>query len=636
MNWALAKRFGLDAATPEVLFVVLANANRSAFCDAIEAETVTRKGQPGGYAGLDAQGKLASAVMPVIPQHAFYLVSSEAAMLTLACDAFDVAIRTDLDNQRFQLMGTDPAVLANWAPWIAGSDPTKADAGTVAALVQALAGKQDALATVPELAGQYGAGNQIPKITVGANGVITAVELVDVQGASGGSEGNLPPVALAGVNLLAAEHNDRLLVYSGDGNMLLLVPPGLPEGFRCMMVALGAGNVLFAATNDGPTIVPRSGLCGNAVSPNTPAQFTLVSGTVMLVDAASLTSAELPPLTAPADLTAAAQGALRVALSWTYLFGSDWMMQFRVYRSMDGGMLWDEAGTTSCYSWDAQPLVFVNDGLSPEATYTYKIVPFNSGGEGAASGTASATTETVPNYAPTIIRPPPEIPGLVSYVSADPGLMTVDEMGGVQELADYANTQSFMPPTASQAPGFVNGEVIFDQASMRYLRDTTVPTTDNCTFVMIGRQLAIPSIGDEYGPLMGSGSGQVGTSRQFSVDSLGQFVGASVGEDIPPLPALPAAFNLTDKAFYFAAFDGIAISIEHAGNTAAGSGYCYEAPQNGLYLGAYRRQDLYSFAHLIANFAMTAALYFDHALTPEEITDLKAWVSANWPDVLLA
>jgi hypothetical protein len=79
------------------------------------------KGAAGGVAELDGSGKVPTGQLPALAITETYVVASEVAMLALAAQKGDVAIRTDL-NKSFILAGTDPTVLADWKELLTPTD----------------------------------------------------------------------------------------------------------------------------------------------------------------------------------------------------------------------------------------------------------------------------------------------------------------------------------------------------------------------------------------------------------------------------------------------------------------------------------------------------------------------------------
>lgn len=72
-----------------------------------------RKGQAGWVASLGADGKVPTSQLSPLVITDTHVVSSEAAMLALAAQTGDVAIRTD-ENKSYILQGNDPTVLSDW------------------------------------------------------------------------------------------------------------------------------------------------------------------------------------------------------------------------------------------------------------------------------------------------------------------------------------------------------------------------------------------------------------------------------------------------------------------------------------------------------------------------------------------
>lgn len=73
-------------------------------------------GVAGGAASLGADGKLLPEQTPDMSINNVYPVSSQAAMLALAANRGDIAIRTDELNKPYILTALPPTTLANWTP----------------------------------------------------------------------------------------------------------------------------------------------------------------------------------------------------------------------------------------------------------------------------------------------------------------------------------------------------------------------------------------------------------------------------------------------------------------------------------------------------------------------------------------
>jgi serine protease AprX len=98
-----------------------------------------------------------------------------------------------------------------------------------------------------------------------------------------------------------------------------------------------------------------------------------------------------PPAT-PAGLTATAQSASRIDLSWGDVAQES---GYKIERSADGLTGWTGVGTTQ-----ADVTTFSNTGLTSTTTYHYRVIATNSVGDSAPSNVASATTHSAP-AAPT-------------------------------------------------------------------------------------------------------------------------------------------------------------------------------------------------------------------------------------------
>ena len=349
----------------------------------------------------------------------------------------------------------------------------------------------------------------------------------------------------------------------------------------------------------------------------------------------TVTTNPVMPLAVP-ELIATLSGRRIVHFAWTEANWNQDQRMFDIQSSPDGVEWTDMASGIWHWYWDT--MTYDYSCPAYETLYYFRVRCRTYTKTSDWSPAQMITTGIAPNWQNTLAIPPPAITGLNSYVLADPGL--VDAVNGeVSEITDYGKTQSFRRGSSGANPLWdaVKNEVIFNQSAMRFLVDRNVATVDNPTFVMIGRQLANPNIGDCYGPLMGTGSGEPYGSRIIAVGGNNNRFSVS-GVQNPDVGVNNCSYNQTAKNLFFGRVnaDGSG-TAEHCGSIAngtlarSGSGGGY-----GLYLGAYRRHETYSFAKIVGNFAMTAALYFDHPLTSGEVTTLKAWIATHWPEVVLA
>lgn len=80
-----------------------------------EVIPITEKGAANGVATLGGDGKLPSAQVPALAIGEVFPAASQAAMLALAAQRGDIAVRTDLDPDGVFILTTDnPGVLADW------------------------------------------------------------------------------------------------------------------------------------------------------------------------------------------------------------------------------------------------------------------------------------------------------------------------------------------------------------------------------------------------------------------------------------------------------------------------------------------------------------------------------------------
>lgn len=76
-------------------------------------QVTSAKDQPGGYAGLNGDGQIATSALPALAIGETFTVASQAAMLALDAQRGDVAIRSDIDRV-YRLAGPDPTELTDW------------------------------------------------------------------------------------------------------------------------------------------------------------------------------------------------------------------------------------------------------------------------------------------------------------------------------------------------------------------------------------------------------------------------------------------------------------------------------------------------------------------------------------------
>ncbi len=93
----------------------------SDFGASVDARITLQKGVVNGIASLDASGQIPASQIPAIALTNTFVVASQAAMLALAVQPGDIAVRTDL-NKTFILASTPATTLSNWVEILAPLD----------------------------------------------------------------------------------------------------------------------------------------------------------------------------------------------------------------------------------------------------------------------------------------------------------------------------------------------------------------------------------------------------------------------------------------------------------------------------------------------------------------------------------
>ena len=130
----------------------------------------SEKNQPNGVAALDSYWKLDNSVLPPLAIWQTFVVDSEANMLALTADIWDICIRTDISKTFIKISDNNPSTLADWqvlqtswevisVNWETGavvldaddiSDVSTTNKFVTATQIAEWTAKQDALGYVPE------------------------------------------------------------------------------------------------------------------------------------------------------------------------------------------------------------------------------------------------------------------------------------------------------------------------------------------------------------------------------------------------------------------------------------------------------------------------------------------------------
>lgn len=127
---------------------LLDDADGAAARATIGAEEAAKRGVAGGYASLDASGKIPEAQIPAVAITDTFVVGSQSAMLGLTAQRGDIAVRSDI-NKTFVLSTNSPGVLADWIELRTPADAVlsvNGDTGAVVITIAKIEGLADAIA----------------------------------------------------------------------------------------------------------------------------------------------------------------------------------------------------------------------------------------------------------------------------------------------------------------------------------------------------------------------------------------------------------------------------------------------------------------------------------------------------------
>ena len=192
-----------------------------------------------------------------------------------------------------------------------------------------------------------------------------------------------PPTAPSGLTAVASS-SSRVDLHWTDGSTDedgFEVERAIGNGAFSPIGAVGPNTTTYADTSVGPVTTYTYRV--RAVAGGIGSSYAV---------SAPVTTPDGPPA-APTDLTGSSPSSTTIQLSWTDRSNNE--TGFHVERSTDG-VTFSPAGTT-----DANSTSFLDTGLPPNTTYTYRVRAFNANGDSAPSNTLAVTTQQPPLVPPS-------------------------------------------------------------------------------------------------------------------------------------------------------------------------------------------------------------------------------------------
>jgi fibronectin type 3 domain-containing protein len=159
----------------------------------------------------------------------------------------------------------------------------------------------------------------------------------------------------------------------------------------------------------------------------------------------SATTITVPP--SPTTITAVPASSTEIQLYWTDVSGE---IGFRVERSSDGSTGWITIATTG-----QDVTTYLDGGLSSGTTYYYRVFATSAGGDSPASGTASATTITVPPSPSTFTA----VPASSSEIELDWGDVSGETGYRVERSPDGSTGWVTIATTGQDVTTYLDGEL---------------------------------------------------------------------------------------------------------------------------------------------------------------------------------
>ncbi len=344
-----------------------------------------------GFATLGDDGKIPASELPAIAITDTFAAASQAAMLVLAAQKGDIAIRSDL-SRSFVLAADDGSVLANWKELLTPTD------------------------TVLSVAGRTGA------VTLAASDIsgLAASATTDTTNASNLTSGTLSNSRLSGVALAANDLSDLANAATARSNLGLGALATLNVGSG---LASGGGNlsanVTSVAGRTGAVSLAQADIAGLTTASAVAFSSLALGGATLGGNALALTG------------TAAVSGGLSVnggalgthvqmnVIGGMVVGGTDGSSSFNAYGNLQ--VLNDASGTVRLYS--GTPLQWSTD--TSFSRISAGLIGVGTGAAGSVAGSLSLTNLKAAGSQIDFTGVPASDPHVVGRLWANSGVLTV-------------------------------------------------------------------------------------------------------------------------------------------------------------------------------------------------------------------